>query len=408
MGTTTATKPTDRIEGTGYPLAFKMQQGSARPAILGDGEARDVFTVESRQMAGYQKEGVVHEGASGSVWRMSTDEGKHLGGTDIAPFPLGFFNAGLHGDLINRILTIARARNIAIDDLKIDLRNGYYIIGSFIRGDGVGYGEPAEIVAHVSSPASAADVSALIRDAIKASPAMDLMRTSFDNTFAIYVNGRRRVVTSLTNSDAPDAEDPYKTHSAPPAPMSGSDELKDIVWKTGVVEEGVAKPAPNGTDEKLKRIIRAVPGHSVLLDPAGVTETDTYLGLDGMSHFKLKSDERMDMDQAPSGLGHIAAGIAFCYMTQIGRYIEHQKFNIRGVRLVQHTPFVTTGNPADGSWTGKAEPADTHLFLSGEEDDATHEKLMTIAANTCYLHATMLAALEPVVAVELNGTRLDG
>ena len=35
-------------------------------------------------------------------------------------------------------------------------------------------------------------------------------------------------------------------------------------------------------------------------------------------------------------------------------------------------------------------------------------RLMTIAANTCYLHATMLAALEPnVVAVELNGTRLS-
>jgi uncharacterized OsmC-like protein len=357
-------------------------------------------------MAGYQKEGVVHEGETGSVWRMATDEGKHLGGTDLAPFPLGFFNAGLHGDLINRILTIAKARDIQIDDLNIDLLNGYYIIGSFIRGDGVGYGEPAQIVARVFSPASAADISALIRDAVKASPGMDLMRTSFDNTFAIYVNGRRRVVTSLTNSDAPDATDPYKTHAAPPAPLGSANDLKDIIWKTGVVQDGVAQAAPNGTDEKLKRIVRAVPGHSVLLDPAGVTETDTYLGLDGMSHFKVKSDERIDMDQAPSGLGHLAAGIAFCYMTQIGRYIEHQKFNIRGVRLVQHTPFVTSGKPADGSWTGKAEPADTHLFLSGEEDDATHEKLMTIAANTCYLHATMLATLEPVVAVELNGTAI--
>lgn len=406
MGTTTADKPTDSIEGSGYPLAFKVKQGSERPSVLGAGEGRDTFVVESRQMFGYQKEGVLHEGATGSVWRMATDEGKHLGGTDLAPFPLGFFNAGLHGDLINRILTIAKARDIQIDDLKLDLWNGYYIIGSFIRGDGVGYGEPADIVAKVSSPAAAADVSKMIHDAVKASPALDLMRTSFDNTFAIYVNGRRRVVTSLTNSDAPDAADPYKTHSAPPKPMDGSDELKEIIWRTGVKEDGEAQPAPNGTDEKLKRIVRTVPGHSVLLDPAGVTETDTYLGLDGMSHFKLKSDERADMDQAPSGLGHIAAGIAFCYMTQIGRYIQHQKFNIRGVRLVQHTPFVTTGNPADGSWTGKAEPADTHLFLSGEEDDATHEKLMTIAANTCYLHATMLAELEPKVAVELNGAKI--
>ena len=54
---------------------------------------------------------------------------------------------GLHGDLVNRILTIARARDIQIDDLSVDLLNGYYIIGSFIRGDGVGYGEPADIVA---------------------------------------------------------------------------------------------------------------------------------------------------------------------------------------------------------------------------------------------------------------------
>ncbi|MEL0012093.1 MAG: hypothetical protein VW881_01495, partial [Alphaproteobacteria bacterium] len=199
---------------------------------------------------------------------------------------------------------------------------------------------------------------------------------------------------------------PYMTYTAPPSPMEGSDELTDIVWKTGEVEAGEAKPAPTGTDEKLKRIVRVVPGHSELLDPNGVTETDTYLGLVGMSHFKLKSDERMDIDQAPSGLAIAAAGIAFCYMTQLGRYIHHQDFKIRVVRLVQHTPFSTSGDPADGSWIGKAEPADTHLFLSGEEDDATHERLMTIAANTCYLHATMAATLEPMVSVELNGTEI--
>jgi len=406
MGTTTANKPTDSIEGSGYPLSFKMKQGTARPSVLGPGVARDIFTVESRQMAGFQKEGVVTEGETGSVWRMSTDEGKHLGGADVSPFPLGFFNAGLHGDLANRLLTIARARGIAVDDLKIDLKNGYYIVGSFIRGDGVGHGEPAEVIVKIKSSASADDIKALVHDAVKASPAMDLMRTAFDNTFAIYVNGRRRVVTSLANSEAPDAPDPYMTYTAPPSPMEGSDELTDIVWKTGEVEAGEAKPAPTGTDEKLKRIVRVVPGHSELLDPNGVTETDTYLGLEGMSHFKLKSDERMDIDQAPSGLAIAAAGIAFCYMTQLGRYIHHQDFKIRGVRLVQHTPFSTSGDPADGSWIGKAEPADTHLFLSGEEDDATHERLMTIAANTCYLHATMAATLEPMVSVELNGTEI--
>ena len=71
----------------------------------------------------------------------------------------------------------------------------------------------------------------------------------------------------------------------------------------------------------------------------------------------------------------IAAGIVFCYMTQLSRYILHQKFDIHGVRIVQRTPFVVDGDPTDGSWTGSIEPVDTHLFLNGGEDDASHERL---------------------------------
>ena len=76
------------------------------------------------------------------------------------------------------------------------------------------------------------------------------------------------------------------------------------------------------------------------------------------------------------------------------RYIEYQKMGIRGVRLVQFTPFTLD---ADGR--GGAQPADTHLFLSGDEDDATFERLMKIAEKTCYLHKTMSDALEPTIRV---------
>jgi hypothetical protein len=59
---------------------------------------------------------------------------------------------------------------------------------------------------------------------------------------------------------------------------------------------------------------------------------------------------------------------------------------------------------ADGDrLRGVAEPADTHLFLNGHEADETYERLMHIAARTCYLHATLAAALEPRVSIELNG-----
>ena len=163
--------------------------------------------------------------------------------------------------------------------------------------------------------------------------------------------------------------------------------MKDIIWKTGVVQDGVAQAAPNGTDEKLKRIVRAVPGHSVLLDPAGVTETDTYLGLDGMSHFKVKSDERIDMDQAPSGLGHLAAGIAFCYMTQIGRYSHMAKLPLEAYRVVQDLHFTLGGASGGSGEGGTADPVETHVFVDADISTDAIRDVVRVAEKTCFLHA---------------------
>jgi uncharacterized OsmC-like protein len=393
----------ESIESSGYPLAFKVRQGSARPALLTRENAREVFVTEARQLAKFGKEGVVHEGPSGSVWRLTTDEGKHLGGDDIAPFPLGFYNAGLVGDVCNRVLAIARARGIAIDGIEIDLSNAYWMTGSFVRGDATGNAEPTTIAVRIESSASAGDIRELVAAAIAASPAVDGLRTALKNTFAIYVNGRRRDVTTMTPSTAPDAADPFRTYTRPPAPLAGADDLDDIIRRTGEVREGEVQAAPSGTKG---RIIRNILGRGALLDPAGVTETDSALEMPGASHFTFRTDERPDAEQAPSGLALVSAGIVFCYMTQLARFIEHQKLAIRGVRLVQHTPYSLSGRIADGSWKGTQEPVDTHLFLSGDESDATHEKLMKTAAAMCYLHASLGAANEPVVSIAHNGGAL--
>ena len=124
-------------------------------------------------------------------------------------------------------------------------------------------------------------------------------------------------------------------------------------------------------------------------------ETDTWLGVPGASHFRLVSDESGDA-AAPCGLALLSAGIAFCYMTQLSRYIENMKMNIHGVRLVQFNPYVA------GS-TAAAEPIDTHLFLNGEAPDETHLQLLTIAARTCYLHAASKTPAEPKLRIVHNG-----
>jgi uncharacterized OsmC-like protein len=384
----------DSIEELGHPLGFKCKEGSARPGVLGTSTARDVITLEARRLNGHQKEGIITEGAAGSAWRLTTDEDGHLRGTDLAPFPLGYFNAGLHGDLTNRIVSLAGQRALDISGMKLSLDTGYFMTGSFFKGTGEGYAEPATIDISFTSTSQTAALQQLVSDAVDASPAFALMRKPLRNTFAIYVNGRRRRVTSMLESGIDDAPDPYVTYSSAPAPLGSAHTFDDLIYKTGQKSDGVPEIAPG---DMTTRQIRPVIGRSEPIHGVAASESDVVLGMPGASNFALKSDERLDGDMAPSGLALLSAGIGFCYMTQLSRYIEYQKMAIRGVRLVQYTPYTLEVN--GDQLLGGAEPADTHLFLSGDEDGDTFEHLMKIAERTCYLHKTMSDALDPKVTV---------
>ena len=81
------------ISKNGYPLGFliKKVQDSSK-------NFNRTFTSHTRQMDILQKETIGYEGdLNSSSFRLTSDEGKHLNGTDLAPFPLGFFNASIHG-----------------------------------------------------------------------------------------------------------------------------------------------------------------------------------------------------------------------------------------------------------------------------------------------------------------------
>jgi uncharacterized OsmC-like protein len=381
---------TETIDANGDPLAFKLRQGTGRSPLLGPG-GRDVIKVEARQMAEHQKEAVVTAGADGSSWRLSSDEGRHLRGTDLAPFPLGFFNAGMQSDLYGRIRTLAAARRIAIDDLDIRVANHYWLTGSFIHGTGEGHAEPADIDVRIRSGASTEAIEALLSAAMDASPAIAFLRAPLaDNTFALYINGRRRQVEGVASSPSADAGDPYRAYARAPRPLDAA-ARRDLIEKTGRLEQGTPEPAsPTVTNKLLRNIF----GEGRALGGDGMYALDTWLGMPGASHFRLVSDEAGDA--APCGLALLSAGIAFCYMTQLSRYIENMKMTIRRVRLVQLNPYVA--GP-----TATVEPIDTHLFLDGEAPDATHLKLLTIAARTCYLHAAAKTPTEPSLRVVHNG-----
>lgn len=366
----------DTIEGSGFPLGFPLDRGEADPIFSGHSGETVVMT-EARMMAGHQKEAIVHEGAGGPRWRLTSDEGKHLNGADIAPFPLGFFNAGLHGDLLARLARLAEARGIDFGDPTLDIDNFYWMTGSFAKGSGEGFSDPADIQLK-GGPAN------LLAEAVAASPAFDALRRPLRNTFALYVNGRREEVPGMPASDAPDAPDPYLTYPEPPAPPPS--DPSNFIRKTGIIEEGEIAPAPVGTKT---RIIRTVSGHSKITAPDTV-ETDTWLHMPGVTHFTVGSSWADRNRIAPSGLALLSAGVAYCFLTQLSRYIHHLKLDIGGARLVQYSPY------SAGS-EGRAGPVDTHLFLNGRADAETHADLLRIACRTCYLHATLAAELPPVL-----------
>ena len=384
---------TDTIDMHGDPLAFRLRAGSA-PTLL-SGTGHDVIKVEARQMAGHQKEAVVTEGTGATAWRLTSDEGKHLKGTDLAPFPLGFFNAGMQADLYGRMRRLAAERSIAINAVAIRVVNHYWLTGSFIQGTGEGHAEAPDIEVQVDSSVPAGAIEALVAAAMDASPAVAFLRAPLaGNTFALYINGRRRQVEGVANSTSPDAADPYRSYGSAPRPLDPN-ARRDLIERIEKREQGEPQAAPATVTNKL---IRNIFGDGRPVGREGQFAVDTWLGVPGASHFKLVSDEG-GAGTAPCGLALLSGGIAFCYMTQLSRYIENMRMNIHGVRLVQFNPYLAAPKAA-------VEPIDTHLFLNGEAPDETHLQLLTIAARTCYLHAAAKTPVEPNLRIVHNGRAL--
>jgi hypothetical protein len=381
----------DSIQSAGLPLAFKVTPGTGRTALLGLGAARDTLKVEVRAMGGHQKECVVTEGEGGAAFRLVSDEGAALAGTDLAPFPLGFMNAGYQADLQGRIASLCAAHGIRIDAMRTEAVNQYAFAGSFYRGTGHGSALAPTFRVQIDSPAAAADLRALVAAAAGASPLLAAVRSPLINTFALYVNGRRRDPLQVPASPHADAPDPLKVWKGVPQPLAGAAMLDDAVVKIAPPPASAPMRAQQMQPDQDFRFDIDVRGETDWRD--GTTNCRTWLHAPLGSTFGIRSDER-PAAAAPCGLALAAAGVGFCLMTQLLRYTDYRKYNIRAVRLVQFWPMALN-DASGGAVAGASGPLDTHVFLHGEESDENMGHLLLSAANTCYLHAMLGAALEP-------------
>ncbi len=386
------TDRSDSILRHGDPLGFRVRTGSLHPAVV-LGAGRGGFRVEARAAEAQQKEGVLREGADGSVWRLTADEGAALNGHDIAPFPLGYLIAGVAGDLYNRLAAAAGRRAVRLDDVGIGMSHTFGSSGSFIQSTATASSEAAAIDISLSAGIDAAAARSLAEEAINASPAVAFLREPVtDNTFALHINGRRRLALGRPGSPREDVEDPFLTHASPPRPAAGAATPGRRSWRSrGSAEGGEAPQVPLSSPGK--RLFTIAGRGSAIGN--GRFMTETWIARPGMSHFRILSDESA-ADAAPSGLGLLSTGIAFCFLTQLHRYVEAQKLAIRAPRLVQLTEFAAGASARAGA-------VDTHLFLNGSAPDDMHENLLNMAARTCFMHAAAAARIEPAISLRLNG-----
>lgn len=308
--------------------------------------AAGTCTVEAAITGGHRKLALVHLGAAGDSWCLASDEGAYLRGSDTAPAPLMHWAAGVHADLVQRAGASGR----------VTIEFDYAVSGSFAQGAAIG-------------EAFAPRVQGLER-AVQGSPLLEAMRVPLQNSFALYVNGRRRPVRGAHASDASDVPDPFLRHSGTPQPLSAPAE--EIIGKEALDPQAkiFSMPVSTGGLKFGSRVEGAM--HDGL-----VRSSVSFPGIPA-SRFTFASDATGR--RAPSGLAYAWAGVAFCYLTQLARYIEARRIGVSGARLVQRGPL--------------AGPVDTHLFLNGGADDETMQGLLAMGARTCYLHATLSAALE--------------
>jgi uncharacterized OsmC-like protein len=100
-------------------------------------------------------------------------------------------------------------------------------------------------------------------------------------------------------------------------------------------------------------------------------------------------DDRPDARAAiaPDSMSHFSIGVAFCFMTQIGRYAHMAKLPLDGYRVVQDIHFTKGGASSGTGEAGTADPVETHVFMDSGSDDDTARGIAAVAERTCFLHA---------------------
>ena len=343
-----------------------------------------------RSLDGIQKEGVTLSGLTGRAWRFASDEGEHLGGRDFAPNPLSYVSVGMAAFFMTELRALASMRGISLGNPVLVVENFYYRDGSFPKGTMVSGALSPEVSLDCDSDAKPQEIHRLLFDAIAAAPVNGLVRDEKISLFTLTCNGEQIdpvEVAALSGEALSDPGDPIATL----APADGANDQQPLARKTMSEEEMAArvKAAPPAAPvlDGTKKLLHLRTTCTVRQD--GTYECLREQFAQSSSSWTFLVDDRPDPSQqiAPDAGSYFAIGLAFCFMTQIGRYSHMAKYELSGYRVVQDLHFTLGGASGGLGVGGTGDPVETHVFIDTDIGTRAVREVIRVAENTCFLHA---------------------
>ncbi len=379
------------IESLGFPLVYRAASQTPDGSLGASG--RQSFRSKFRALEGMQKEALVTDRRTGVCWRMVCDEGAYLNGSDLSAFPLGFFAAGAAFSFTKELFSHARVAGVTLRDYELKLATFYALEGSALRGDMTGHSLPAKIAVSVTSGASEDVVAELLAATRRSCPVQACMEQKLTNTFALYRNGERVDSGAVPSSEASDLLDPLAEIAAA-SPETSTHSLTNALEKlpfTKPPSTDHASLAGSSYSDEQKRTLHIDTVCTVTADD--VIEARTRPIRPNGSLFRFRSD-LTDQGRAPSPLAYLSAGIGFCYMTQIGRFVVITKKDLSAYSVIQDTQLTVEDGVA------RFEPVDTHTFLTTDEDVKAAQDVQSMGEQTCFLHAASRETNTSEITVE--------
>jgi len=391
------------IESIAYPLVYKVDSSSISAADLPQETDLTAVRVRVRALEGMQKEALVQYAPTGTLWRMVSDEGPYLNGSDLAPFPLAFYTAGMAFSFMEEILKHAKQRGIAVTKLNLTQDNYYTMAGSALRGDMTGGAKPVDLEVVIEANASQESIAEIVKEAESTSPPQAYMRDILRNTFALCYNGKPIDVKRVNASAKGLLPDPQGLFDAM-KPLPDDAYQADIIVKESAAEAvfDVEGGAGSSLQSEQKRTLHVRGLASLRGD--GLKEVKVQLFKPIGSVFRFISDDAAPEggpERAPSGLAYLSAGVGFCFMTQIGRYAHIVKQELESYRIVQDNVYRRDHG------TAIADPVDTHVYVDLNESGEDARQIVSMSEQTCFLHAAMRSANPTNIRLKIGGQEVE-